>query len=208
MHVKLRTAAAAFLALVTLALAGLGSTTVMGLSQEYGQGTGLQALSLLMGVAGLLAMLTVVVWPGARGTGAAAVVLGFLVVLFLVGLAADRIGAGLGERDDLAASAAMGCNNRNSEVLVDERVDAVFAELPRRDPLYGPVEGTRHGCTAAVDGEGQESFEEYADAFRELDGWRVRTDEPGRFVMDRDGVRVSLGMSDGLAMLTVEVTGA
>lgn len=199
-----RTVLTALLALATLVLAGLGTATVLGLSQEYGARTGLQVLAFVLAVTGLLAMATVAAWPGLSGSRAAAVVLAVLVVAAAAGLVADRVGVVLRERAAVSASEEMGCNNPNAEIAVDERVEQVWAELPRRGLLYGPIEGSRSGCTAAISGDADRNLAEYAAAFRDLDGWSVVVDRDDRFVMQRRGVRVTLAIQDDLATLTVE----
>lgn len=207
-HPHARHGLAAACALVAVATTVFGLVVVHGISSEYAGGAGLQLLPFVVLVAGPAAGLAAAAWPGSSRLARWGLPLAVVVVVGVGGLAADRLGDHAHEQRLLSGSETFGCNGPNAEVLVDDRVDATFAALPRRAPLYGPVEGTRDGCTAAVDGEGATTFTAYAAAFRTLDGWRVTVDRSDRFVMERDGVRVVMrldGAPDQLALIEVAV---
>jgi len=192
--------------LLALGITGLGLVVTYGVAEEYSGGTGLSLLPVVLLLAGAAGVLATWSWPEAR----AGVRVGVPVLLAVVGglgwLSADQLGDRAHEQRLVSGSNSFVCNGPNAEIQVDERVDETFAELPRRSPIYGPVEGSRTGCTAAVSGTGAESFAAYADAFRDLEGWTVTVDRPDRFVMQRDGVRVAMrlgGAPDQLAMIEV-----
>ena len=195
--------------LISIALACLGVSMVYGVSQEYDGGAGLQLLPLVVGLAGGAAALATWSWPGLRALVRVGVPLAVVATVVMGGLAADQLGSRARQQRLVSESESFGCNGPNAEVQVDGRVDATFTELPRRAPIYGPVGGSRYGCTAAVSGDGAEAFASYAEAFRGLDGWAVTVDRSDRFVMERDGVRVAMrseGAPDPLAMIEVSVT--
>ncbi|MEJ7796076.1 MAG: hypothetical protein WKF50_11025 [Nocardioides sp.] len=207
---RLRLGVATGCGLISIALVLVGVPVIYGLSQEYSGGTGLQLLPLVVGAAGGAAALATWSWPGLKAGVRVGVPVAVVVVVVLGGLGADRLGGRSHEQRLVVGSESFACNGPYAEVHVDERVDATFAELPRRAPIYGPVEAGRTGCTAAVDAAGAEAFTAYADAFRELTGWTVIVDHPDRFVMQRDGVRVAMwleGAPDQLAMIEVSTIG-
>ena len=188
------------LGVLTAVLSVYGVAVVWGLSVEYA--AGYQVLPITVLVPTLVGAITLLVWPGLGQRRAVLAALGLAALLLVSGLVAHPIG--LAEREDraLEASARIGCNGPNSEVQVDARVDEVFAELPRPTPLYGPVEGSRHGCGAGVDG-GAAGYDAWAAALRELDGWRVVHDEDGVLAVRRDdGITVVLRPGD-VPVLTV-----
>lgn len=193
--------------LISIALAGLGVSIVYGVSQEYGGGAGLQLLPLVVGLAGGAAALATWSWPGLRALVRLGVPLAVVAVVVVGGLAADQLGSRARQQRLVSESESFGCNGPHAEVQVDQRVDATFAELPRRAPIYGPIQGSRYGCTAAVSGDGAEAFASYADVFRDLEGWTVNADRPARFVMERDGIRVALFTQDRRAMIEVRTIG-
>ena len=205
---KLQFSAAIFCGLISTALVLLGIPVMYGVAVEYSGGAGLQLLPVLGVAAGATAALATWSWPGLRAGVRVGVPLAVVVVVGLGGLAADQLGDRAHQQRLVSGSETFGCNGPNAEVQVDQRVDATFAELPRRAPIYGPVEGSRFGCTAAVYGTGAETFAAYADAFRDLEGWTVTDEREARFVMERDGVRVAmtlLGAPDQLTMIEVSV---
>jgi len=207
---RVRRGAAVVLGLAALALAVLGVSVVHGFSAEYSGGTGLQVLPVVVALPALVATLAVALWPAASRRATILVPVGSVVLLLLAGLGADLLGDRAHGQRLLEESRSFACNGPNAEIEVDRRIDAVFAELPRRAPIYGPIQGGPTGCTAGVSGPGAESFEEYAAAFRDLDDWEVTTDTDRRFVMQRDGVRVALrlvGAPDPMASLGVSVAG-
>ncbi len=178
--------------LISIVLACLGVSMVYGVSQEYDGGAGLQLLPLVIGLAGGAAALASWSWPGLRALVRVGVPLAVVAAVVVGGLVADQLGSRARQQRLVSESEGFECNGPNAEVKVDQRVDATFAELPRRAPIYGPVGGSRYGCTAAVSGEGAEAFASYAEAFRDLDGWAVTRDRSDRFVMERGGVRVAM----------------
>lgn len=197
---RTRVVAGLVVGVAALGLAVLGVAAVWGTAVEYAAGTQLLFLAVTMPSAVLaLALLT---WPGLSGRVVLAVTLGGVVVLLGVTLVADQLGLREREQRALAASAAIGCNGPNSEVRVDARVDEVFRELPRPTPLYGPVEGDRHGCGAGVGGDA-DAFDAWARALRDLDGWQVVHDRRGGLVLRRgDGITLTLRDGD-VPILTV-----
>lgn len=205
---RVRRGAAVILGLVVLALAVLGCSVVYGFSAEYSGGTGLQVLPVVIAVVALAAAVAVALWPGASGRTTVLVPVGSIVLLLAAGLGADQLGDRAHDQRLLEESRTFACNGPNAEIRIDPRVDEVFAGLPRRAPIYGPIEGSATGCTAGVSGPGAESFEEYAAAFRDLDGWTITSDTDRRLEMERDEVRVSLrllGAPDRMAVLEVSV---
>ncbi len=48
---------------------------------------------------------------------------------------------------------------------VEAEVNRTWRALPRRAPLYGPIEGSSTHCVAGVAGDGDRTFAEYTDAF-------------------------------------------
>ena len=99
------------------------------------------------------------------------------------------------------------CNGPNAEITLPAVIDETWAELPREQPIYGPVEGSRTDCVAAVSGDGERTFADYTAAFRELDGWQVEQDRPRRFTMSRDDVRVTVALTgDGITTIRVGVS--
>lgn len=205
---RVRRGITATCAVATIALVMFGLAVVYGVSEEYAGGAGLEVLPLVVLVAGVVAGLATGAWPGLRPRIRWGVPLAVAVVVALGGLAAVWLGDHAREQRLLSESENFTCNGPNAEVLVDERVDATFAELPRRARIYGPIGGTPAGCTAAVDGDGETTFAAYAAAFRDLEGWRVTEDRTGRFVMERDDVEVTLtltGSPEVLSTLQVQI---
>jgi hypothetical protein len=179
---------------LTVLLSGYGAAVVWGLSVEYA--AGLQVLPLTVLVPTLVGAIALQVWPGLRGRTTALATLGLAALLLAGGLVAHRVGLAEREERALEASARIGCNGPHSEVQVDPRVDEVFAGLPRPTRLYGPLEGTRHGCGAGVDG-GEEAFDAWASTLRDLDGWRVIHDETDVLAVRRDdGITIVLRGGD------------
>jgi hypothetical protein len=205
---RVRRGAAVLVALAALVLGALGCSVVYGFSAEYSGGTGLQVLPVVVAVPALVAAVAVALWPGSSGRAIVLVPVGSIVLLLAAGLGADLLGDRAHGQRLLEESRSFACNGPNAEIRVDPRVDEVFAELPRRAPIYGPVGGSPTGCTAGVSGPGAQSFEEYAAAFRDLDGWTVTADTDRHLEMERDGVQVSLrlaGAPDRLTTLEVSV---
>jgi hypothetical protein len=191
---RLRYVVGAALGALTVLLSVYGIAVVWGLSVEYA--AGLQVLPLTVLVPTLVGAIALQVWPGLRTRTTALATLGLAALLLAGGLVAHPIGMAEREERALEASARIGCNGPNTEVQVDPRVDEVFAELPRPTRLYGPVEGTRHGCGAGVAG-GEEAFDSWATALRDLDGWRVIHDEPEVLAVRRDdGITIVLERGD------------
>lgn len=180
----------AVLGTVTAVLAGYGVAGVWGLTVEYG--AGLQLLPIAVLVPALLGALTLQVWPGLSNRTMLLAPLALGLVLAGAGLVADRVGLHHREVRAAAASESIGCNGPNSEITVDARVDEVFAELPRPTHLHGPIEGSRYGCGAGVDG-GAKAFEQWSQALRGLPGYEVVHDRPRVLAVRReDGITVVL----------------
>ena len=205
---KLQFSAGIISGLLAVGFALIGVSIMYGLAAEYAGGAGLSLLPVVGVAAGATAALATWSWPDLRTRVRVGVPLAVVVVVGLGGLAADQLGDRAHQQRLVSGSETFGCNGPNAELQVDQRVDATFAELPRRAPIYGPVQGSRFGCTAAVYGTGAETFAAYADAFRDIEGWTVTDDRAARFVMERDGVRVSMrmeGAPDQLTMMEVSV---
>lgn len=204
---RVRFGVAVVLGVLTCATIGLGVAVVHGLAVEYGGGSFADLGLLVVAPPVLLAALTVAALPGTSARTVAAVALGTGVVVLAAGLAADALGEDANEDRVLERSRTFTCTGSGAGVPVPAEVDRTWRELPRPAPVYGPIEGSPTHCTAAVAGDGARTFAEYAGAFRDLEGWRVRVDRPERFVMVRDGVRVTVvlvGAPDRLT--TIEVS--
>ncbi len=207
---RLRLGTAVAAALAALALAGLGLASVYGFAAEYGGGSFGQLAFLVVPIPLLAVLVCVVAWPRLRTAVRVSVVGVAAAVLVGGGLVADALGSGDHDGRILEESETFACNGPNSEVAVPAVVDRTWQELPRVAPVYGPIRGSADFCEAGVSGDGEQTFADYTDAFRELDGWRVRRDEPRRFEMTRDGVVVAVrlvGAPDRLTMIKVGVTG-
>lgn len=197
---RVRTVVAGVLGALMLLLAGYGFLVVWGLTVEYD--AGLQLLPVTVLLPTLVGVVALVVWPTPTERTKVLVLLGLVATLVVGGLLAQVLGQHEREQRALEASARMGCNGPNSEVRVDARVDEVFAELPRPTTLYGPLEGSRHGCGAGVSG-GEAAYDAWAAALRDLDGYRVVHDEGGVLGVRRpDGITVVLRRGD-VPVLTV-----
>ena len=206
---RTRLGIALVLALAAAALAALGLASVYGFAVEYGGGSFADLAFLVVPIPVLVAALAVVVWPRVPTRTQVAVVLGALVVMVGGGLAADALGRDEHDERLVEGSRTFTCNGPNAEVQVPAEVDETWRALPRRAPVYGPIEGSSTSCTAGVSGDGERAFADYTDAFRDLDGWQVQVDRPDRFVMARDDVRVTvrmLGAPDRLTTIAVAFT--
>jgi hypothetical protein len=191
---RLRHVVGGALGALTVLLSVYGVAAVWGLSVEYA--AGLQVLPLTVVVPTLVGAIALQVWPGLRGRTRALATLGLAALLLAGGLVAHPLGLAEREERALEASARIGCNGPDTEVRVDPRVDEVFAGLPRPTPLYGPLEGTRHGCGAGVAG-GEEAFDSWVTTLRDLEGWRVTHDETDVLAVRRDdGITVVLRGGD------------
>lgn len=203
---RARLVTAVVLAVGAVALVVLGLWTVYGLTLEYGAGALGDLWFVVVPLPTLAAAGAVSTWPGLGTRVRVAVVLGTAALVVAGGLAAEELGARQREAQLVADSEAFTCNGPNVEVRVPEEVDRTWDELPREAPVYGPVEGGRTDCVAAVAGDGEQAFVDYTAAFRDLDGWEVEADRPQRFVMVRDDVRVTVrlvGAPDRLTTIRV-----
>ena len=193
-------------ALATVTLVVLGLSMVYGFAVEYSGGSFgsfTDLAFLVVPIPVLAAGLTVVVWPRVPEA-----VLGVAVVMVVGGLAADALGQRENRERLVAESENFTCNGPNSEITLPAVIDETWQELPREAPIYGPIQGGRTDCTAAVAGDDARTFADYTDTFRDLDGWTVRLDRPQRFVMVRDDVEVTVRRTrDDLTTINVGVTG-
>lgn len=196
---RLRTAAAVVAGLLALGLAGLLLSAQWGVAAEYGygQGTGLYMFALLPVLAGVVAV-SLAGWG--RRTGLALLALTVLTVggIPLAGAAGERAKEARSEQAD----ARFTCNGPNAEVLVPDAVDGAWHQVEHPAPywLYGPVEGTRSGCTAAISGDPDASFEAWRRSLLGS-GWEVVSD--GRQVEVREGdVSLVLRRDGDLVSLT------
>ena len=202
------TGIAVVLALATVTLVVLGLWTVYGFSVEYGGGSFADLGFIVAPIPVLAAVLTVVVWPAVPTRTQVAVVLGVAGVMVVGGLAADALGQRENHDRLVEGSEHFTCNGPNSEITLPAAIDETWRELPREAPIYGPIQGGRTDCVAAVAGDGERTFADYTDTFRDLDGWTVRADRSQRFVMVRDDVEVTVRRSeDDITTIRVAVTG-
>ena len=86
-----------------------------------------------------------------------------LLTAFAAGtVAATMVGGAAGARakevDIARGDREFTCTDQHAGAQVDERVDEAFRSFDRPAPLYGPIDGTRFGCTAAVYGAGTETL--------------------------------------------------
>ncbi len=207
---RTRTGVAIALGVATCVTVMFALSVVYGLAAEYGGGSFASFAFWVVAPPVLLAALAVLTFPRASARSRVAVVLGTAVVMVAGGLAAAAVGDDV-KRDRLAqGSRGFACNGPNALMPVEAEVDRTWHMLPRLAPIYGPIEASASHCVAGVAGDGNRTFPEYTDAFRQLDGWRVKVDQPQRFVMLRDGVRVTVlldGAPDRLTTIEVSVTG-
>lgn len=199
-----RAGGAVLLALIGVGLALATLASIYGLAVEYGGGSLLGLVPGLAGVTGLSVGGAVALW-GSGTRWSLGVGIAVFAVVVGAGVGADRWGERTRDQNRLEESRSFTCNGPNAEIAVDPRVDEVFADMPRPALIYGPVGGTRTGCTAGVSG-GENSFTAYAEALRRP-GWEVAVDEPDRFVADKDGIRITvdlMGAPDRMATVTVE----
>lgn len=204
---RLRLGIAVVAVVAALGLAGLALASVYGFAAEYGAGAFADLAFLVVPIPLFAVLVGVLAWPGLRTPVQLVVLAGAAVVMVGGGYAADALGAA--DRDErlVEESEAFACNGPNSEVTVPAVVDETWQELPREATIYGPVQGGRTDCVAAVAGDGERAFADYTDAFRGLDGWTVRTDRPQRFVMVRDEVEVTVRQTkDDITTIKVGVT--
>jgi hypothetical protein len=197
-------------ALATVTLVVLGLWTVYGLAVEYSggsYGSFADLAFLVVPIPVLAAVTTVVAWPRVSTRTQLGVVLGVAGVMVAGGLAADALGQRENRERLLEGSEHFTCNGPNSEITLPAVIDETWQELPREAPIYGPVQGGRTDCTAAVEGDDARTFADYTETFRDLDGWTVRLDRPQRFVMVRDDVEVTVRRApDDLTTIRVGVT--
>jgi hypothetical protein len=207
---RARTGVAVALGLATCATVGLALSVVHGFAVEYGGGSFASLGLLVVAPPVLLASLAVLALPRTSTRVRVAVVLGTVVAMVAGGLAADALGSDANRDRLLRESRDFSCNGPNAEVRVPAEVDRTWRELPRLAPVYGPIEGSASHCVAGVAGDGHETFAAYTEAFRTLAGWRGRADHPHRYVMVRDGVRVTVllrGAPDRLTTIGVSLRG-
>lgn len=190
-----RRVTALVLGLLAVLLAALGIAAVWGMAVDYGRGTDLLPLAVVLPTA--CAALALLLWPGLSGRVQLLVPVAVAGVLVLTGLGAEQVGLREREQRTLEASAGFGCNNVGSEALVGDAVEETWAELPRPAPLYGPIEGTPDACTAGVSGDPAAAFDAWAVALRGLDGWRVVRDDDALVAVRRgDGITAVLVRGD------------
>jgi hypothetical protein len=193
-----------------LVLAGLALATVYGFAEEYGGGSFADLAFLVVPIPVLAVGVTVTAWPRLRTRTQLVAVAGAVAVMVGGGLAADALGQVAHRERLVEESRTFACNGPNSEITLPAAIDETWRELPREAPIYGPVQGGRTDCTAAVSGDAERAFTAYTGTFRQLDGWSVEVDRPTRFVMVRDDVRVTvrrIGSPDHLTTIEVGVTG-
>ena len=205
---RARIGIAAGAALAAVGLAGLGLATVYGLAVEYGGGSFADLAFIVVPIPVLVAAVAVVLWPRVPTRLQLAVVLGVAALMVGGGLAADALGQHENGVRLVEESRTFGCNGPNSEVRVPAAVERTWQELPRRAPIYGPIQGGPDDCVAGVSGDGERAFADYTATFRVLEGWEVRSDQEHRFVMARDDVRVTVrlvGAPDRMTTIRVAV---
>lgn len=202
MDIVARRVATVVVSATALGLLAVLISTSWGPASEYGSGGG----SLIA-----FAILPIGAAAGAAGlAGGGRVALAALGVFAVVALVAVPVSAELGQRDRIArfqsADASFGCNGQNADVVIPPEVDAAFhvPAHPAGHYLYGPISGSRYGCTAAIHSDDRSaSFDAWRRALLES-GWRVSRDD--RVVeVEYDGVRLRLERGDGIAMLTASL---
>ncbi len=205
---RARTGLAIALGLATCVTVALALSLTYGLAAEYGGGSFASfAFWVLVAPPVLVATLAVSTLPRGSRRLRVAVVLATAVVAVGGGLAANAAGDEAKQDRVVQASRDFSCNGPNALMPVPAKVDRTWRELPRPALVYGPIEGSATHCTAGVVGDGNRTFADVTDAFRQLDDWRVQVDQPQRFEMVRAGVQVTVlleGAPDQLT--TIEVS--
>lgn len=205
---RARIGVAVAVGLGAVVLAGLALATVYGFAAEYGAGSFADLALFVVPIPVLVVALAVAVWPRLRSRTRLVVVAGTVAVMVGGGLAADALGESAHDARLVEESRTFACNGPNSEITLPAVIDQTWRELPREEPIYGPIQGSRTDCTAAVAGDAQRTFADYTDAFRDLEGWTVEVDRPRRFVMVRDEVEVTVRQGpDDLTTIRVGVVG-
>ena len=205
---RVRVGTAVVIGVVAAGAACFGIAVVYGLTLEYGGGALGELGLVVVLVPTVLAALAVAAWPAAARRWQVGVPLAVAVTVVLAGLAAQALGEQANRDRLLEESRSFGCNGPNAELLVHPRVERTWQRLPRRAPVYGPIEASATHCVGGVAGDGEQSFVAYTSVFRDL-GWEVVRDEPQLFEMTRDGVRVTValqGHPDRLTTIAVAVT--
>ena len=80
-------------------------------------------------------------------------------------------------------------------------MDAAFHEFAHPAPLYGPIEGSRYGCTAGISGPSEETFGAWRDVLL-TSGWTV-AENGARVRVTRDGLVVVLSDDGSTALLRI-----
>jgi len=194
-----RSALVVVLALVA-ALTGLMLVSLQyGLAETYDSGG--SGLVFLLAAIPLGAALVGGSVAGSEGRTIRAGLVIFAVVLVVALVAAAPLGARAHDRQLVEQDRTFSCNGPNAEAHVDERVDAAFHEFPHPALLYGPIEGSRYGCTAGIYDPAGEGF----DHWREVllgSGWTVSEDAE-RIRVTRGGLVAVLSQDGGTALLRI-----
>ena len=93
------------------------------------------------------------------------------------------------------------CNGPNAEAHVDERVDAAFHEFAHPALLYGPIEGSRYGCTAGIYAPAEESFGPWREVLLASGG--TVAEDAERVRVTRGGLVVVLSQDGSTAILRI-----
>ena len=125
----------------------------------------------------------------------------FTVILVTGMVAAGPLGERARDRQTAETDRNFSCNGPNAGAHVDERVDAAFHEFAHPAPLYGPIEGSRYGCTAGISGPSEETFGAWRDVLL-TSGWTV-AENGARVRVTRDGLVVVLSDDGSTALLRI-----
>ena len=194
-----RSALVVVLALVAV-LTGLMLVSLQyGLAETYNSGG--SGIVFLLAAIPLAAALVGGIVSGSEGRATRASLVIFAVVLAVALVAAGPLGARAHDRRMAEQDRTFSCNGPNAESKVDARVDAAFHEFTHPAPLYGPIEGSRYGCTAGIYGSAAETFGPWREVLLGS-SWTVAEDE-GRVQVTRGGLVVVLSQDGGTALLRI-----
>ena len=194
-----RSALVVVLALVAV-LTGLMLVSLQyGLAETYDSGG--SGIIFLLAVIPLGAALVGGSVAGSEGRTTRASLVIFAVVLAVALVAAGPLGARAHDRRLAEQDRTFSCNGPNAEAHVDVRVDAAFHEFTHPKLLYGPIEGSRYGCTAGIYGPAEETFGPWREVLLGS-GWTVAEDAE-RIRVTRGGLVAVLSQDGGTALLRI-----
>ena len=186
-------------ALVAVVTGSMLVSLQYGLAETYDSGG--SGIVFLLAVIPLGAALVSSSVAGSWGPTTRASVVSFAVILAVALVAAGPLGLRAREARTAELDRTFSCNGPNAEAEVDARVDAAFHEFAHPAPLYGPIEGSRYGCTAGIYGPADQSF----GLWREVllgSGWKVAEDAD-LVQVTRGGLVAVLSQDGGTALLRI-----